>query len=163
MGYHSSSDLNLAYRVLDLDSLGLPGCSYSFESGRELIYRLPLSPTVASRIYNCELRVPRGVKSPQMIIVEPDLKGLAGDRQLPHVYPYAGAGTLLCLWHPKNKEWNATMRLSDTYIPWTLRWLWYFEDWLSSDDWVGEGVHPDAARRIYGVRSQNKEKIGGHN
>lgn len=159
MRYPGNSELNLAHRVLDLDSLGLPDCTFSFESGRELIYRLPLSPTAASRIYKCELRVPRGASSPRMIVVDPDLKLLAGDRQLPHVYPYAGTGTSLCLWHPKSREWNSTMRLSDTFIPWTLRWLWYFEDWLSSNEWAGGGLHPNAARRTYGVRSQNKRKI----
>lgn len=149
-------NLNLAHRVLDLNSLGLPDCSYSFKSGRELEYRLTLSPTAASRIYKCELRVPRGSTAPRMIVVDPDLQLLAGNRALPHVYPFAGKGTFLCLWHPKSQEWNSTMRLSNTLIPWTLRWLWYFEDWLSSDEWAGDGLHPGASRRTYGVRANRK-------
>lgn len=156
MGSRGGLNLNLAHRVLDLNSLGLPDCSYSFESGRELVYRLRLSPTAASRIYKCELRVSRGSTAPRMIVVEPDLQVLAGDRLLPHVYPYVGKGTSLCLWHPKSQEWNSTMRLSNTFIPWTLRWLWYFEDWLSSDEWAGGGLHPGAFRRSYGVRSKKK-------
>lgn len=34
------------------------------------------------------------------------------------------------------------MRLDHTVVPWTLLWLFYFEEWLESNDWKGGGVHP---------------------
>lgn len=158
MPVDSYQRLNFAHRVLDLTSLGLPDSSYSFESGRELVYRMELSPTAASRMYTCELHVSPGAKSPQFLVVEPDLKALAGGRKLPHVYPFEGKGVSLCLWRPKNREWDPSMRLSETFVPWALRWLLYFEDWLKSDEWAGGGEHPDAARRAYGVRAKKKGK-----
>ena len=35
-----------------------------------------------------------------------------------------------------------TKRIDQTIIPWTYTWLFYFEDWLSTDDWKGGGRHP---------------------
>jgi hypothetical protein len=154
---------NLAMRLLDLAGLNIPGASYEFCGGRELVYRLPLSPSEASRVYICELHVPPGKDSPRMIVVEPDLRVLAGGRKLPHIYPFDGRGVYLCLWKPKYKEWDWSMRLSETYIPWTLRWLWYFEDWLQSDDWAGSGEHPDITRPRYGVRQRrNRSDATGY-
>lgn len=125
---------NLAARVFDLNGMGIPGTRHEYRRrGQELVYRLQLSPSAASRVYNCELHVQPGYEYPQMIVVGPDLRALAGDRMLPHTYPYRGKGVRLCLWKPKLKEWHWSMKLSDTYIPWTLRWLWYFEDWLHSE------------------------------
>jgi hypothetical protein len=141
---------NLAERLLDLRSIGLPETSYDFVQGKELIFRTELSPSTFSRTYACELHVRPGKAHPSMIIVAPDLYHLAGGRKVPHIYPYAGKGVRLCLWTPRLKEWNWHMKLSDTYIPWTLRWLWYFEDWLQSDDWVGGGTHPETTRRRFG-------------
>jgi len=151
---------NLAERLLDLSSLGIPGSMYKFNSGQELVFRVELSPSAASRIYTCELHVPPGKTAPKLIVIEPDLKVLAEGRKLPHTYPYAGKGVWLCLWKPKFNEWNWRMRLSDTYIPWALQWLWYFEDWLHSDDWAGGGDHPNGSRVRYGV--QTKQESNRH-
>lgn len=141
---------NLAERLLDLRILGLPNTSHEFNKGKELVFRVGLSPSEMSRVYACELHVPPGKDHPSMIVAAPDLKKLADGRTIPHIYPYEGAGVRLCLWTPKLKEWNWHMKLSETYIPWTLLWLWYFEDWLHSDDWAGGGTHPESARRRFG-------------
>lgn len=133
---------NLARRALELDLLQIPGTTYSFRSGRELVYRLHLSPSAVSRIYTCDLHVRPGASPPEMIVLQPDLKSLASGKSLPHIYPYRGSGTRLCLWRPGKREWNPTMKLSETYVPWTLEWLWYFEDWLRSGEWTGGGEHP---------------------
>jgi len=134
---------NLAQRLLDLKRLKIPGATYTFNGGKEFIYRVSLSPSSASRVYVCELHLRPGREFPEMIVVSPNLKKLAGNRVLPHIYPYAKAGVKLCLWYPKHREWNFSMSLAETYIPWTLRWLWYFEDWLFSDEWAGGGQHPN--------------------
>ena len=36
------------------------------------------------------------------------------------------------------------MRLVDTIVPWSILWLFYFEDWLETDEWKGGGMHPDS-------------------
>ncbi len=102
---------NLARRLLELDLLRLPGTTYTFRSGRKLVYRLEISPSPVSRIYTCELHVKPGISFPEMVVVSPDLQALAGTRPLPHIYPYKGKGTKLCLWTPRYEEWMPAMKL----------------------------------------------------
>ena len=35
------------------------------------------------------------------------------------------------------------MRLDQTIVPWAILWLFYFEEWLSSNEWKGGGMHPE--------------------
>jgi hypothetical protein len=45
------------------------------------------------------------------------------------------------------------MRLDQTVVPWTSLWLFYFEDWLASNEWKGGGEHPPATSETrYGRR-----------
>lgn len=134
---------SLATRVLDLKRLCIPNTRQRYCGGKELIFSVELSPTAASRIYTCEIRLRPGISIPEVFIVNPDLRALAGGRALPHIYTHNGRGTRLCLWRPMKHEWHWSMKLSETCIPWTIRWLWYFEDWLHSDEWAGGGEHPD--------------------
>ena len=46
----------------------------------------------------------------------------------------------LCLYYPS--EWNSTMNISDTIIPWISEWLYYFEFWCITGEWYGGGKHP---------------------
>ncbi len=79
-------------------------------------------------------------ETPDVFILDPDLSELAGGRSLPHVYQNP---TRLCLTLPKAKEWLSSMRIDQTFVPWTAMWLFYFEEWLVSDDWKGGGEHPN--------------------
>ena len=68
------------------------------------------------------------------------LKLAVGKDKLPHVYD--GKKQKLCLYHPKKKEWNSTMLLSRTAIPWAVEWLYFYEIWLCTGEWLGGGEHP---------------------
>jgi hypothetical protein len=132
----------LAQRAWELRTLSLDGAQVVFFSGRALCYRFRLSPSEFGRIYTCELRLTPDGRPPEMFVLDPDLKTLANEEDLPHIYPSKGAGTKLCLWWPKQREWLPQMKLAETYIPWTSEWLWYFEDWLATGIWSGGGEHP---------------------
>jgi len=97
-------------------------------------------PTPLSRQYLLRITFRQG-DVPQIHAIEPDLKLLAGDRPLPHVYAQQPAR--LCLYLPAGEEWNRSMKISDTIVPWAVLWLYYFEDWLATDEWKGGGKHPD--------------------
>jgi len=45
------------------------------------------------------------------------------------------------------------LKLTQTLIPWTAEWLWYFEDWLTTRDWAGGGMHPEAPRKRQSPRA----------
>lgn len=95
-------------------------------------------PTPLSREYSVQVVFRRG-EPPSVFILAPDLSKLAGGRPLPHVYHDP---LRLCLVLPGTKEWSGTMRIDQTFVPWTTTWLFYFEEWLVSDEWKGGGEHP---------------------
>ena len=103
------------------------------------VWRYVTSPTPLSRLYTIRLSYRVG-RSPQVIVEEPALCGLAGNRRLPHVYEQEP--TRLCLYLPRAGEWQPWMRIDQTIVPWTAVWLFYFEEWLESSEWKGGGVHP---------------------
>ena len=134
--------LTLAQRAWELRALPLEGAQLLFFSGRALHFRFRLVPSEFGRIYTCELRLTPDARPPAMFVLDPNLRALAAEEALPHIYPSKGPGTKLCLWWPKQREWLPQMKLSETYIPWTSEWLWYFEDWLATGIWSGGGEHP---------------------
>ena len=77
---------------------------------------------------------------PETYVDAPDLQALAGERAIPHLYGHNPPK--LCLYLPKTYEWQPQMRLDLTVVPWSVLWLFYFEEWLLSDDWKGGGMHP---------------------
>lgn len=102
-------------------------------------WRYKVSPTPVSRVYSISLRYRVG-GSPSVIAEEPALKTLAGGRRIPHVYDQDPAR--LCLYLPGKGEWRTWMPLDETVVPWVALWLFYFEEWLVSDEWKGGGAHP---------------------
>jgi hypothetical protein len=80
-------------------------------------------------------------------VLRPDLRSLAGKNPIPHIYDHDGPGTKLCLWWPKQREWMPRLKLTETCVPWTAEWLWYFEDWLATGEWAGGGQHPQPKRK----------------
>lgn len=106
----------------------------------KLIWRQSLRPTPISRCY--DLRVILGPSpTPKVFVENPCLRDLTSGRSLPHVYQQNPAR--LCLYQPNYREWAASMFLSETILPWASLWLFYFEDWLITDQWNGGGEHPD--------------------
>lgn len=67
-----------------------------------------------------------------MQIIDPELKPTS-DGRLPHVYPDRS----LCL-HLAG-EGHQDLLATHTIIPWTLDWLFYYELWLATGTWYGDG------------------------
>lgn len=40
------------------------------------------------------------------------------------------------------------MRIDQTMVPWSILWLFYFEEWLVSNDWKGGGVHSGEKQQV---------------
>lgn len=96
-----------------------------------------LRPTSRSCYYHFVLRYNLS-DSPKIKIICPELIKNSKGEEIPHLYP----GKNLCLYHPKYKEFQRTDFLCDTIIPWTSLWLYYYEIWLLTDEWLGGGEHP---------------------
>lgn len=107
----------------------------------ELIWRFDACPDPLARTYGIKLRYARG-SSPDVTVESHDLRALSDGRTPPHLYHNPDR---LCLYLPDSGEWDDTMRLDQTVVPWTFLWLAYFEHWLATDEWGGGGEHPDPA------------------
>jgi hypothetical protein len=103
-----------------------------------LVWEYAHRPTLLSREYVLRIEYKRG-DVPRVIVKEPDLAALAAGRDIPHVYKDP---LRLCLYLPGSGEWDSTMRIDETFVRWAAVWLYYFEEWLASDNWKGGGVHP---------------------
>lgn len=108
-------------------------------SATGLVWEYRVKPTPLSREYLVRIAFDRG-EVPVVFIIQPDLVSLARGRPLPHVYHDP---LRLCLVMPGTQEWGGAMRIDQTFVPWAATWLFYFEEWLGSDEWKGGGLHPD--------------------
>jgi hypothetical protein len=104
-----------------------------------LVWEYAHRPTLLSREYLLRIEY-RWSDVPRVIVKEPDIAALAGARDIPHVYKDP---LRLCLYLPGSGEWDDTMRIDKTFVRWATVWLYYFEEWLASDEWKGGGVHPN--------------------
>lgn len=108
--------------------------------GRLLVWRWQVQPTPVSRVYTAKLEYAQH-DIPKVHIELPDLCDLAGEKRIPHLYDQEHVR--LCLYLPGSGEWTHHKPLASTFVPWTALWLFFFEEWLVSDDWKGGGVHPE--------------------
>jgi hypothetical protein len=91
------------------------------------------------RTYIVELIYKQGAL-PKVWVREPNLKQLAGERLLPHVYDQKTQE--LCLFLPGCGLWSPEKSIASTIMLWAWLWLQYFELWLVTNEWHGRGEHP---------------------
>jgi hypothetical protein len=77
-----------------------------------------------------------GWSRPKIEVLEPVLEPPAG-MELEHVF----GDDSICLHLPV--EWNSTMLIADTIIPWTHKWLVFHEIYLATGEWLGGGHGTD--------------------
>jgi hypothetical protein len=79
---------------------------------------------------------------PKVRVVAPGLTLLPdnSEGQLPHVYPPANDPTL-CLFDPELNQWDWSMSIADTTVPWACDWLACYEFWVITGVWRGGGRH----------------------
>ena len=120
--------LSLAHQVFTLRRV-FPDGMTSVRRTR-LAWTGTLTPTPLSRDYT--VRVTYSLRTyPRVVIIDPppvpDENGL-----LPHFYREGS----LCL-HEAH-EWDGSMLIVDTTIPWTTEWLAHYELWKWSGQWYGD-------------------------
>ena len=96
-----------------------------------LVWTGRLTPTPLSREYMIRTRYPRG-QLPRVALIEPRLAPAERDL-LHHLYPNGD----LCL--HRLDEWDSSMLLTETIIPWTSEWLAHYELWKRTHHWYGDG------------------------
>src|SRR5271156_1398763 len=102
-----------------------------------------IAPHEYGRTYTVELLYKRN-DHPKVWVREPDLRQLAGDRPLPHVYDQKMQE--LCLYVPGRGFWGDEKPVASTIMLWACLWLYYFEFWLVTNEWHGRGEHPQTQK-----------------
>ena len=68
------------------------------------------------------------------------------DKELPHVY--SQKEQRLCLYYPRGRcAWNSSMGIAKTIMPWTSEWLFFYELWLATGEWLGGGIHIETGKK----------------
>ena len=91
-----------------------------------------LRPTNTSPEYLVEITY-RLYEIPQVFVLKPKLHS-----ETPHIYRESGA---LCLYYPEDGSWNSRKLLGNTIFLWTAEWLYYYELWLATGQWLGPEIH----------------------
>lgn len=73
-------------------------------------------------------------------VLEPELK--ISDAQMREVHVYRSGG--LCLFNPHRGEWRPGACVARTIVPWTCEWIFHYEVWLATGEWLGGGDHGTA-------------------
>ncbi len=103
----------------------------------KLVWMGKIQPSPLSISYTIQI-IYRTGKRPMVQIIEPKLQTRKGEK-LPHVFH----GKILCLYRAKYGEWNSSMFLATTIVPWTSLWLLHYEIWFATGAWCGsKAEHP---------------------
>jgi len=118
----------------------------------KLTWEFSVRPTPLSRKYQLRINYKQG-DTPKVFVDKPDLTSLAKGEDIPHVYQQKP--TQLCLYLPGTGEWSSEQWIFKTIVPWSVLWLYFFEDWLATGEWKGGGKHPE-------LRNETREKNSGN-
>lgn len=139
--YKRRSSLSMARQAAMLTGMLRDGRTRRL-SHNELLWEGALTPGPIGRTYTVQVRLRRG-HNPSVRVLSPDLKAIAGELPLKHVYD--AEEQRLCLFLPGSGEWDSSMPLATTVLPWAEMWLHSFEDYVATGVWHGGGVHPDGS------------------
>ncbi|MCK9424300.1 MAG: hypothetical protein M0Q38_17070 [Bacteroidales bacterium] len=127
--------LNMAIQIGKIRSI-FPGSNIKFDQ-KHLVWIHNLTPSALSETYTVRLEYKLN-NHPNVYIQSPKLTFFPGHLKLPHVY--STDKQWLCLYYRKAKEWNSTMFIADTVIPWTCEWILHYEIWACTGTWNGGGI-----------------------
>lgn len=129
-----------------------PDGTFVTRTQRSFSWTMFVCPTPLSQQYKIRLDYIYG-ETPKVYVTDPyPLDKYPGKSALPHFY--STSKQQICLYYPGIGEWNRDMLLARTIVPWASEWLLFYELWLSTGNWLGEGVHPAKNKK----KEDKKEK-----
>ena len=146
MRYGRSTKLSVAQQFVNLRANPISSGTGTIGQGRACLALPAFADTVEPGLLR-QIEYGRG-KPPDVIVENPDLRVVAEGRPISHVYSENPMN--LCLYRPGRGQWAPWMLLDRTIVPWTVVWLYFFEEWLRSGEWRGGGEHPDGSVDRYG-------------
>ena len=122
-------------RQVDLMKAAFPSFTWRPNRRGGLTWNGCLQPTAHSREYG--VRIEHDRDSVKTFVDKPRIR-----QRAPHLYR-DGA---LCLFWPKEWAWHPKRSLAETLIPWTALWLYFYEVWLETGEWMGPSSPHEAPK-----------------
>lgn len=98
-----------------------------------------LKPTAMSETYTVRIDYPLR-RRPTVWVLKPQLRGLTPEGKIKHTF----ADGSVCL--HLHEDWTAAMFISETIVPWLLLWLYHYESWHATGNWLGGGHEPQGGK-----------------
>lgn len=125
-----------------------PALNSRFEGGL-LVVTGRVQPTSITREYGIRLSY-RDYERPKVYVVSPKLerRPQEPDTPIPHTYEYLTPGKERpCVYYPGSDEWNSSMLIATSVMPWLLSWLVDYELWHATGEWLGGGKPHGSSKR----------------
>lgn len=133
--YPKPKNITLDFQIFSIQQ-SFPSFKF-YRNEKEAYWVGLLKPSSNSCTYTVKI-IYKFKKPPKVFVLKPDIL-----KSSPHIY----SDRSLCLYYPFDKDYNNKLSvISDTIIPWTAEWLYYYEIWLNSGIWWGpEAPHEKGA------------------
>lgn len=141
---------------------GLKFCPLSSNGSGEFTkdyfyWEFDAKPSTFSKKYRVLLVWDFKFVAPKVYILDNELREVELTKTIPHLYNREKME--LCLYFPDYNEFDRSMSLCESIIPWTYLWLQYYEEWLYSGEWKGgDAPHPEVTDSNDGSGVQGSDK-----
>ncbi len=124
--------------------------------GKYFFWEFELKPTELSKTYKILIIFHIDNYSPDVFVLDKDIWEVSKSKSIPHLYD--SKKIKLCLYYPSYNEWNTNMPLCNTIVSWACLWLYFYEEWLYSNEWKGGGEHPKSLKEEENENIKNTPK-----
>ena len=107
----------------------------------QLFWSGQIKPTPLSKEYTVIL-IYQLRKSPKVWVVGDELENLDSP-EFPHKFDIDDESKMVRICIYRNAEFTSSKLLANTIVPWAIEWLYYYELWLATGEWLGGGEHPE--------------------
>jgi hypothetical protein len=107
--------------------------------GNPFVWVGTLTPGDMTATYKVRITYEVG-KRPTVDVLDPKLVPREEGGSVPHTFRPGR----ICL--HLHEEWDSTLYLHQTIVPWASLWLYYYELWHATGEWLGGGHEPEAVK-----------------
>lgn len=101
-----------------------------------------IQPGILTERYHFRLYYRMG-QLPKIRILQPKLHKREGSYvPIPHIY----GPNEPCVFFPEH-DWRPWEYIGQTVVPWLAEWLYFYELWHATGEWLGGGLHPDRTKK----------------
>lgn len=108
--------------------------------GNPYVWEGPLRPTELSAEYRVRITYIPTKARPRVTVLSPKLASREEGVPIPHTF----AADRICL--HLTEEWDSSLYIHETIVPWTSLWLYYYEIWHATGEWLGGGHEPGTGK-----------------